>query len=189
MTVSSFIKENRVLVAGLVLPLLLIGVLAFAKNIPASSVPLPEHKVMYISKGWSRNGQINITVDDQGHLNPVFEKSEYAKNLASDTAPKTIIFLYDPKDNKVEDETVTLDKDNKVTSLEKFKDIAITTSINSSDGYYFEAYRSHNYSLLTDIFSYHSYNNGPALRKEGRVIDIPQPQSYYGQLEFLGWEK
>ena len=189
MTVSSFIKENRVLVAGLVLPLLLIGILAFAKNIPASTVPLPEHKVVYFSKGWGNNGQINIKVDDNGKLNAVFNTANYGQSISPETAPKTIIFIYDAKTNMVEDVTVTLDKNNKVTSLDKFKDITVSTQLTATDGYIFEAYRSHNYSLLTDIFSYRSYNNGPALTNKGRIIDIPQPRTYFGQLEFVGWVK
>jgi hypothetical protein len=188
MTVSSFIKENRVLVAGLVLPLLLIGVLAIAKTVPASMVPLPEHKVMYYSQGWSSKGQIAIKVDTDGKLNPTFNETAQYKPAEKETNPITTIYLYDPKTNTVEETNVTLDKDGKVTALEKFKDIKLSTQTVASDGYIFEPYHYRNYSLITDIFSYRNYNSGPALTNKGRIINIPQARTYYGTLEFLGWE-
>lgn len=189
MTVSSFIKENRVLVAGLVLPLLLIGILAIAKTIPASMVPLPEHKVMYYSQGWSGKGQIAIKVDTEGKVSAVFNPAAHYQPAANDTNPTTMIYLYDPKTNTVEDTSVTLDKDGKVTPLEKFKDITLSTQQIAPDGYEFQSYRYRNHSLITDIFSYRSYNSGPAIANKGRVISLPQPRTYYGTLEFLGWEK
>lgn len=190
MTVSSFIKENRVLVAGLVLPLLLIALLAFAKTIPASLVPLPEHKVMYVSQGWSGKGRIAIKVDDDGKINPVFNATANYQPVGNDQNPTTMIFVYDPKTNTVEDTSVTLDKDGKVKELEKFKDIRLSTQAAASDGYIFEPYHYRgNNSLITDIFSYRSYSNSPVLSNKGRVINLPQAPHSYGSFEFVGWEK
>lgn len=190
MTVSSFIKENRVLVAGLVLPILLIGILAIAKTIPASMVPLAEHKVMYYSQGWNVKGQIAVKVDSEGKLQPVFNPSTTAnyKLEGNDPSPITMIYLYDPKTNTSEETKVTLDKNGKVIPLEKFKDITLSTDPVAPDGYIFEAYRYRNHSLITDIFSYRSYNSGPAITNKGRVISLPKPSIYYGSFEFLGWE-
>lgn len=188
MTVSSFIKENRVLVAGLVLPFLLIGLLALAKTIPASLIPLPEHKVMFYSQGWSAKGQIAIKIDTEGKLNPVFNETANYKPVGNDQNPTTVLYLYDPKTNTLEDTSVTLDKDGKVTALEKFKDIKLSSQTVAADGYVFEPYHYRNSSLITDIFSYRSYNSGPALTNKGRIVSIPRPRTYYGTLEFLGWE-
>lgn len=189
MTVSNFIKENRVLVAGLVLPLLLIGVLAFAKSIPASMVDLPQHKVMYYSPGWSNKGQITIKLDTEGKLSPVFNATANYNPVSTDQNPTTMIYLYDAKTNTVEETSVTLDKDGQVTALDKFKDITLSTQAVASDGYIFEAYRYRGHSLITDIFSYRSRSNGPSLTNKGRVINLPQPRLQYGSITFLGWEK
>lgn len=189
MTVSSFIKENRVLVAGLVLPLLLIAVLAVAKSLPASMIPIPEHKVMYYSPGWSNKGQIVAKVDPEGKLNLVFNETANYKPIANETNPTSMIFVYDPKTNTAEETSVTLDKDGKVTPLEKFKDIQLTTAPVASDGYTFEAYRYRGNSLITGIFSYRSYSTGPSLTNKGRTITLPKPSKYYGTVEFVGWEK
>ena len=188
MAVSSFIKENRVLVAGLVLPFLLIGLLALAKTIPASLIPLPEHKVMFYSQGWSGKGQIAIKINTEGKLNPVFNETANYKPVGNDQNPTTVLYLYDPKTNTLEDTSVTLDKDGKVTALEKFKDIKLSSQTVAADGYVFEPYHYRNSSLITDIFSYRSYNSGPALTNKGRIVSIPRPRTYYGTLEFLGWE-
>lgn len=189
MTVSSFIKENRVLVAGLVLPLLLIGILAVAKGIPASRIPLPAHKVMYYSAGWSSKGEIVAKVNSDGKLTAVFNAAPHYTPAANDRNPTTIIFLYDPQTNSVDDTTVTLDEKGNVTALEKFKDLQLSDQSTAPDGYIFEPYRYRGYSLITDIFSYRYYQSGPTLTYNGRIITLPQPPLPYGTLKFIGWEE
>ena len=187
MTVLSFIKENRVLVAGLTLPLLLIGILALAKALPASMVDPPQQRLVYMTKSWSGNGQITVKVGDDGALSSSYEPSKQPQYGMAEQFPKTILFLYDPKTNTVEDTSLTLDKDKKITSLGELENIKLSKQITSADGYVFEPYASRRHSLITDIFSYRSYNGGPVLTKNGRIVNIPH-KNYYGQIEFLGWE-
>jgi hypothetical protein len=184
MSVLNFIKENRVLVAGLVLPLLLIGMMAIAKNLPASMAPAPEYKVLYASFVWGSSEKISFKVDENGKLTASVTANQ---NLNGTQSPKTILYLYNPKTQFNESIDVTLDADKKPTSFGKFGDLKLTNTQPSPDGYSFESYYNRNYSLLTDIFAYRSYNGGPVLTKKGVVHQIPMPNPYYGSPEFIGW--
>lgn len=184
MSVLNFIKENRVLVAGLVLPLLLIGVMAIAKHLPSANLSTPEYKVLYSSVVWGSNETISFKGDENGKLtasvitNPNFQGTQ---------APKTILYLYNPKTQFNESIEVTLDTDKKPTSFKKFSDLKLSSAQPSPDGYTFEAYYNRNYSLLTDIFAYRSYSGGPVLTQRGTVHQIPMPNPYYGNPQFIGW--
>lgn len=183
MTVLNFIKENRVLVAGLVLPLLLIGMMAISKNIP-SSQPLPQYKVVYSSFVWGSNEQISFKVGDDGQLlGHIIDNPNYKGSQAA----KSILYLYDPKTQLTESVDVTLDTNKQLTSFGKFSTLKLSKIQPSPDGYIFESYYNRNYSLLTDIFAYRSYPNGPVLIKKGTIHQIPMPNPYYGSPEFIGW--
>ncbi len=187
MSVLSFIKENRVLVAGLVLPLLLIGVLAIAKSIPSSITEPPQHQVVYYSAGWSPKGQLTLKVDDTGHLVAEFKKNDGYKATPNETAPKTILYIYDPKTNIAHDTELTLGTDDALPSLDKFSNLTLSKEQTSSDGYIFEQYHYRNNSLITEIFAYHSSDNGPVLSKGGKLVKLPLPTQNYGNNQFVGW--
>lgn len=184
MSVLNFIKENRVLAAGLVLPLLLIGIMAIAKNLPTSIAPPPEFKVLYYSTVWGSGDRITFKLDEQEKLvsniiaNPTYKGTQDAK---------TILYLYNPKTGFNESIEVTLDKDSKTTHFDKFSDLKFSSTQPAPDGYVFNSYYNRNYSLLTDIFAYRSYSGGPVLTKGGVVHQIPMPNPYYGSPEFIGW--
>ncbi len=183
MTVLNFIKENRVLVAGLVLPLLLIGMMAISKNIP-SSQPLPQYKVVYSSFVWGSNERISFKVGDNGQLlGHIIDNPNYKGSQAA----KSILYLYDPKTQLTESVDVTLDTNKQPTSFGKFSTLKLSKIQPSPDGYIFQSYYNRNYSLLTDIFAYRSYPNGPVLFKKGTIHQIPMPNPYYGSPEFIGW--
>lgn len=189
MTVSTFIKENRVLVAGLVLPLLLIGTLAFSKTIATHLIAPPQYKVMYFSQGWSQKGQITIKLDSQGKLNAVFNPVANYASATNTQSPTTAIFLYDPLTDTIEEVSITLDKDNKPTSLDKFANLELSNQTISDDGYRFQPENYRNSNLITDIFSYRSRYGGPVLVNKNRIINLPRPEKYYSTFEFLGWVK
>lgn len=187
MAVLGFIKENRVLVAGLVLPLLLIGVLALAKTLPAKMIDPPANKVAFYTSGWSQKGNLTLTVNATGHLAANFKADKNYKPSSGDQAPKTTLYIYDPKTNIVHDTELTLGTNDALPSLDKFSSLKLSTEKTSSDGYLFEPYHYRNHSLITDIFTYRASDNKPVLSKDGRFISIPMPQQSYGNYEFLGW--
>lgn len=187
MSVSVFIKENRVLVAGLVLPLLLIAILAFAKTLPATMIAPPTYKVAYYSQNWAPKGQLTLKINDAGQIQAAFKHNENYKPYANENEPKATLYIYDPKTNTTTDTQLILGDNDKLPSLEKFSGLKFSSQQTSPDGYVFESYHYRNHSLITEIFSYRSNNNGPVLSKNNRIIKLPLPNPYTGNTEFLGW--
>ena len=176
MSISSFIKENRVLAAGLVLPLLLIALLAFAKTLPEKMIDPPKSKLVYFSRGWAPKGRINFSVNAEGKL------------VAAYTAPKNLVYVYNPTKNLVEEYPVTLNDKDEPVMPEALTSLLLSSKQPSADGYTFEPYHYRSHSMITEIFSTHSYNQSGVISKDERIISLPQPKTYMGSLEFLGWE-
>jgi hypothetical protein len=189
MTVSSFIKENRVLVAGLVLPFILIALLAIAKTLPESMVPPPTQGVVYYSTGWSPKGQITPKVSEGGTITAGFNANKGSNQNANNTQPKTTVYIYTPDTNTTETIVITLDSKDQPTSLGKLTTLTLSTQQPSDDGYIFEPYHYQRHALLTDIFSYRSYDRGPVLSKDNRIFKLPKIVHYGSNTEFLGWIK
>lgn len=186
MSIFNFIKENRVLVAGLVLPLLLIGFLAIARAIPATITEPPQYKVVYYSQAYSGLGTFTPKIKD-GKLDIGFNKTPQ-NNYPSANQNSTIMFyLYDPATKTVKNTSVNYDDISKPETLKKFASAKFSDQLASPDGYNFEAYRSRNYSLLTDIFGGGGYRSSSALTKNGVSVDIPIPTPWNGDTQFLGW--
>lgn len=196
MTVLAFIKENRVLVAGLVLPLLLAGILAFAKALPARMVDPPQYKPVYFSMDWCARDYFTIQIGDKGKIEIQSRKNKPPAQSANfsgyacgtnGTVPKLIVYIYTPATNHVQDITLNLDSPDKIPSLDMLKTLTLSAQQTAPDGYIFSSYETRNYSLITDIFSSHSYHHGPVLTKDGRTLRLPLPKATYGSIDFLGW--
>lgn len=190
MSILSFIKENRVLAAGLVLPLILVGLLAVAKTLPERMIDPPKAKLVYFSRNWSPKGQINLSVNEQGKFVAKFDANKDYKPNNSDIAPKDLVYLFDPQKNIVTEYPIELNDKNEPVVPEVLQSISLSNQQPSADGYTFEAYHYRSHSLLTEMFAYHSYDSGNGvITKNSRVIPLPYPKTYLGGFEFLGWEK
>lgn len=183
MSIFNFIKENRVLVAGLVLPLLLIVFLAIARAIPATLSDPPQYKVMYYSQAYSGLGTF-VPKIKEGKLEIGFDK---AIQKPANLNPNMIFYVYDPQTKAVKNTSVNYDDITKPETLKKFSSVKFSDQFISPDGYQFEAYRSRHYSLLTDIFGGGGYRSSPSLNKNGVYIDIPISTPWNGDPQFLGW--
>lgn len=186
MAVLGFIKENRVLVAGLVLPFLLIGILTFAKTLPAKLTDPPTYKVAFFTKEWSAKGQINVMID-KGTLMAVFEKNANFQGDTNAVSPVTRIYIYNPKTNTTEETRLTLNKNDKVSIPTPIANMTFANTTLAPDGYEFQSYYSSNHSLVTEIFSYNNNGYAPTLIKKGNIVKIETPKTYNGTTEFLGW--
>lgn len=188
MPVLAFFKENRVLVAGFTLPLLLVGLLAFAKAVPEDVVPPPPTKLVVLSQNYSPKGRITAKVDDSGHAILTF--SPYPAPQGSGEFPRAVVFIYDPVaktseklEANVKDETVT------TLAVDGLDKLNLSGDNVSPEGYVFEPYHYRHSSLITDIFiGYHNYS-GPALTKDRTIIRLEEFTPPYGNPEFIGWVK
>ncbi len=194
MKLSTFIKENRVLVAGITMPLLLVALLAYAKTLPAKNVPDPQYKVAYSDQDWSGLGNISFDIDQDGHLSATFRRN--TTPYQNSNPPKAKIYIYDFKTNSNKEFEVKISdddakKDIVTLSMPELKEYAFSKETSAPDGYIFDSYyyRSHS-SLITDIFMSSSHYYGPTIHKDARIIELPTTSNQYsGNLQFVGWIK
>ncbi|HNQ91730.1 MAG TPA: hypothetical protein PKI93_02250 [Alphaproteobacteria bacterium] len=189
MKLLPFIKENRVLVAGFTLPLLLVGLLAYAKTIPDRTIPDPQYKAAYMTQGWSGQGQIKTDIDNNGRLTVSYKKHDTP--TPETDLPKARIFIYDPATQTNEEIEIKLtEADGTVTvdALPELDKLTLSSKTTAPDDYLFEPYHYRNHSLVTDIFISNRSYNTPVLTKKSRIIRLPAPSIYYsGNIEFVGW--
>lgn len=189
MKLLSFIKENRVLVAGFTLPLLLVGLLAYAKTIPDRTVPDPQYKVAYMTQSWSGKGSISAKIDPNGHLAFSYKKIENPPAYSEE--PKTRLFIYNPSTKTNEEIEIKLNEMDGTLTVDQPPELAqmtFSSKTTAPDNYLFEPYHYRNHSLITDIFINNYNYNTPVLTKDSRIIRLPAPSTYYnGNIEFVGW--
>jgi hypothetical protein len=187
MSILNFIKENRVLVAGLALPLLLVATLAITRMIPSAVTDPPQYKVIYYSQNWSGMGSFIPKVNEAGKIEISFNTNPQNSGTMGRQTPTIILYAYDPATQGVKNLTISYDSYMKPEITEKLSTIKLSSQFTSPDGYVFQEYRSRNYSLVAEIFGGSSYSNSPSLFKNGVYHDMPLPSPYYGTSMFLGW--
>lgn len=187
MSAVSFIKGNKVLIAGVVLPLLLIVALMLAR---LATVHPPQYKALfYVSKS-SAKGAIEVTTNSDGKISAVLHPKSTMSVIDNNeaAAPSAVLYLYDGKSGSLESTEVMLDQNDQVTPLQKFQDLAVLPDAIAPDGYEFKpTYYTSRASILIDIFGGRRYYDGPVLTKNNYVIEIAGVNEYYNRTKFLGW--
>lgn len=192
MSVFSIIKENRILVAGIIMPFLLVLLLLYAKTLPDKMIEDPQYKPVFTTKTYSNCGKIEFKVDKNGKLQARY--LSYDKENRGGDLPKANIMIYDFKAEKVSETTVKIDiedakKPDMNIAVPEFDHIILSDKTTAPDGYIFEPYYYRNDNLITDIFISSGRNRGPSMVKSNRVISVPPYNlTYYGSgVEFIGW--
>lgn len=182
MSLSTFIKENRVLIAGALMPLLLVGFFALAKMIPHYTVAPPLYKALYTSSAWNNDSsEIRVVVNSKDQLDIDFRKGEKSYS-------KAYVYLYDPKTNKVDTTEISLADDDTAPALKKFETLTLSTRQPAPDGYVWKDYRARDESIATWIFTNRAYQDGPFLVKKNNIVKIENtPRENYASYRFLGW--
>lgn len=187
MSAASFIKGNKVLIAGVALPLLLIAALMLAR---LATVDPPQYKALfYVSKS-SAKGAIEVTTNSDGKISAVLHPKSTMSVIDNNEAatPSIVLYLYDGKSGSLESTEVMLDQNDQVTPLQKFQDLEILPAAIAPDGYEFKTnyYTSRN-SILIDIFGGRRHYDGPTLVKNNYVIEIKGVNDFFNRTKFLGW--
>ena len=182
MSFSTFIKENRVLIVGATMPLLLVALLGLAKIIPHYSVAPPVYKALYTSSAWNGvSSEVRVLVNSKNQLDVDFRKDEKSYS-------KAYVYLYDPKTNKVDTTEISLADDDTAPALKKFQTLTLSTQETAPDGYVWTDYRPGGRSFATWIFMSGTPRDGPFLVKNNNVIKIENsPTETYVSYRFLGW--
>jgi hypothetical protein len=197
---SKWIKENLVLVSGILLPVLLVTgffVLSQAPKIltdpPTSDFLLVAYRNDYQHP---RDYHLSFEVRDGQLYGKVVPIGEGSVNYNQQHAG---IFRYKATENSFEEIVYELpdgvdDTEETIAFLvEETSNITLDKRVKSPDGYRFEflGYRGRG-GLLGDIFGMgRSYENNYVLTKDSAHFNLPKPatDAYYYQhnLHFMGW--
>lgn len=191
MSVLSLIKENRIFVAGLVLPFFLILLLAYAKTIPGKTVPAPLYNPVYYNADYNGWGTMSFRVADDGSLEGRYTVSKEIYDRSK--LPSATIYTYDVTTGETRSTPIALTdseakEDRPSFPVAAFKGVQFYSGTTSPDHYVFEPYDYRDSGLFSDLFISSSRQRGPNIAREGRVIRVaPDAANYYGNVQFIGW--
>lgn len=183
---TSFFKENFVLILGGALPLLLAVGFLIATKISVIGIDPPKTAILYYYQTYSPGSDTLKVKDGQVYYRPI--KQKYDGEFLTPS-----LYLFNPasgdqrKINLPSGKEVVINKDVLISDL---KDIRLNTEKESPDGFSFAnnlgGYRG---GIVTEIFGGSRYNrNDNFLVKGALKVPVPKPDPYeYGQAQFLGW--
>lgn len=191
MPLMRILKENHVLVAGILLPLFLVGLLTLAKAFPFHVVPDPTFRAVYAMNNYGGSQRFTYAVTDQGKLE-IFFLSPKIEGQYNYGTPIGRIFIFTPSTGHLEDTILTVPvvkkgQEKTPVESEKFSKYKLSGQITAPDGYMYENKGYSRSSLVTDILSFHSSGPLHTLTKNGRQIPLPNPTNVYGEVIFIGW--
>jgi hypothetical protein len=181
----SFIKRNYSLLIGISLPVLLVIVFWIAMIIPQMSVDPPHYDLIVISRfhlhGPVFDGTVNFAVKN-GRFS-----ATYRANLKSNSyrgMPNLYYFNVSTGDLR----PINIDvpdslEDGAVIPVPELEQYTLSSERLSADGYRFD----NTYRGSRGFLFFYGYRYYAKLVKKGRVLKIPGPENYNGNLEFLAW--
>lgn len=198
---GKFIKENLVLVSGIVLPVLLVVGFLILSQVPKSMLNPPEYDFVISAYRHVSPTPHDLCVDFEvedgklrGRLKPEKRENEcYYRHQVE-------LYRYDADADSFEEIVFDLpdglEDVEKTTTfpIEEAKDLTLDKKSRSNDGYTFEylGYRG-NGGLLGEMFGMRRrHHNQYVLSKNGTYFELPElghrRYYYYGNnIHFLGW--
>ena len=197
---GKWIKENLVLVSGILLPVLLVGGFFVLSNAPRVLNDPPEYDFLLVGYRYDYQNPasyyLSFEVRDGKLEGRAIPRGEDNANINRQYAA---IFRYIADDNSFEEIAFDLpdgleDIEEAIPlPLDETSDLTLDKRKKSPDGYSFEflGYRGRG-GLLGELFGMgRRYESNYVLNKNGAYINLPKPASdpnYYQQnMHFLGW--
>jgi len=197
---GNWIKENLVLVSGILLPVLLVGGFFVLNNAPRILADPPKYDFVLVGYRYDyqhpsdyyltfevRDGKLSGRAVPKGEGNANFNR-QYAGIFRYDAAANTFEeIVYELPDGLegIEEPIPLLLTETSGLTLDKHRQ--------SPDGYNFEflGYRGRG-GLLGEMFGMRRrYESDYVLKKDGAWFDLPKPFSdayyYQNDLHFMGW--
>jgi hypothetical protein len=197
---GKWIRENLVLVSGIVLPLLLVGGFLVLNSMPRMLADPPEYDFLLVGYRYDYqnpgNYYLAFEVRDGQLTGRAIPKGENQQHLNRQYAG---IFLYRAQDQAFEE--IVFDLPAGIEDLEESLELDLGDANKlkldkrktSPDGYQFEylGYRGRG-GLLGEIFGMsRRYESNYVLKKGSAYIDLPAPTPdpyyYQNELHFMGW--
>jgi len=197
---GKWLKQNLVLISGILLPVLLVGGFFILSKAPAMLADPPGYDFILVGYHYDYQHESNYYLDFEvrgGHLTArAVPRDEKQVNY---NQQKARLFRYEAAGNTFEELVYELpekleDLDEPVElDLGDAGDLKLDKRIKSPDGYQFEfvGYRGRG-GLLGEIFGMRRhYESSYILKKDGAYFDLPEPSSdhttYQYDLHFMGW--
>lgn len=197
---GKWIKENLVLVSGIVLPVLLVGGFFILSKAPGMLADPTQYDFLLVGYSYDYQHQSNYFLTFEvrdGHLTG--KAVPKAENNTNHNQQKARIFRYSAQDNSFEEMVYELPEGleniEEAVPLQLGETGALTLDKRSKspDGYQFEfvGYRGRG-GLLGELFGMRRhYESAYILKKDGATFDLPNPSSdhlgYQYNLHFMGW--
>ena len=186
--VPRFATDNLALIAGILLPLLLIGLFFVAGRVTTSSVDPPRHSAIIAASYNERwpNQPWRITVD-AGRLTILHEPGD---DVAPTTFIKPQLLIWNHTTRSAT--TLDIDFDNIVEGrvanpeLERVNRRSIHAGAQSPDGYTLEYRSGPGAGFLGEIIGFGRYRYEYVLQKNGRTFAVTGSEPLY-ELHVIGW--
>lgn len=188
---TRFLKDNYALVAGILLPLVLIAVFFVAGNVQVSNVADPQHDAVFAINYSDRstNYRYRIGLDD-GKLHIRIRQRPDGKAWPHRQDPIIYVFDHETRHARKIDIDFEHVENGKVVDpdLDILNKSRINSKIVSPDGYKFEHRRNRGGGgLMREIFGSRRHNRSNyALVKEGRAVPVVGSETIW-TAHFLGW--
>lgn len=188
---SRFLRENYALVAGIVLPLILIAVFFAAGRISVMGIAEPQYDAVFAVnyQPQATTKPFVISVDD-GKL--VIRRTappddRRFRNLA---APEIYVFDHRSKRARRIDIDFGNAGDGTVTDpdLDALNAKGLITDTTAPDGYEFHFSGSNGHGFFAEMFGGRRYRSRYVLRNGARRVPITGPRVFYST-HFIGWVK
>lgn|GEM_PF-1929296 len=186
------LKDNAALVAGVVLPLLLILIVWGSQKIAEMAVPDPVYTLVYSDLGTSGgSGFFEVRVKD-GHIVVRAKKQKTEGNYTATSHPTLVAVNATTGEKKTAELTMP---DNAVEGEfvdmpvpEPFASMTIHKGDTAPDGYtVVDSYRFHG-GLARDVFGGRQ-RGGLFISKNGRNILVATREPYWRVIDVLGWSE
>ena len=196
---NKWIRENLVLVSGIVLPILLVGGFFILSKAPTMLADPPEYDFLLVGYRYDyqhpSDYYLTFEVRDNKLTGRAVPKDE---NSANNNRHYAGIFRYHSASNTFEEIVYELPED--LDGLEEAVPLQLMETDGleldkrrqSPDGYTYEflGYRGRG-GLLGEIFGMRrQYESNYILKKDGAVFNLPKPMTdpiYQNDLHFMGW--
>jgi hypothetical protein len=197
---QTFIKENKALVAALLLPVLFAGFFLISKQIATSTINPPAHDFMIFKHNNSYNNSagVNIKILD-GKLSAKFRYPKANNDDRYGELRETELYFVTAKTMIAEKINFSIPDDamnpaqgreGTLVALEvpeKLRALSFSSSAISPDGFELDYRDSNGGNLMTEIFdTRYNHPNGLVLRQSGQRFPIRGINDNYGFV-ILGW--
>lgn len=193
MTARTFLRQNVVMVLGVVLPFLVILAFLLAQGITTARVPAPTYRAVFALVPYYGDDNPFEIDTDNGMLTVEYNASKRAQAYRDSRAALNI-YVFDPTAGTTEKYEIAPPfnaPENEAVSVilpAPLLKMQINPVRQAPDGYKFERVDRNGAILFSEFFGTHYRGSTFALKHAGRTVLIPSIDEY-GKDILIGWVK